>query len=282
MRVLTPTTADDAVRMLAECAHDAGAPATVMNGGTDLMVEWPLHLERHTGTYVDLSAIAELRLHRWTDDALIIGGTTTYWDLVRDERAGDEFPVLIRAARQVGAVQIQARGTWAGNIVNASPAADGVPALMAYDAEVILRGPAGERAVRLDEFYLGYKKMRMEPGDLVVAIRVPRIPRGVAIFEKVGSRKAQAITKVGLAITHADDAGWRVVANSVAETVRRCRAIEGMLEGRVPVGGAGDFYGAIDRDVKPIDDIRSTAAYRRSVMARLLYQDLRQICDWIT
>lgn len=282
MRVLTPTTTDDALRMLAECAQDAGAPATVMNGGTDLMVEWPLHLERHAGTYLDLSAIGELRPHRWTDDALVIGGTTTYWDLVRDGRAWDEFPVLIHAARQVGAVQIQARGTWAGNIVNASPAADGVPALMAYDAEVVLRGASGERVVRLDEFYLGYKKMRMEPGELVVAIRLARVPRDVAIFEKVGSRKAQAITKVGLAITHGEEVGWRVVANSVAETVRRCRAVEGMLEGRAPVGGAGDFYGAIDRDVKPIDDIRSTASYRRSVMARLLYQDLRQVCEWIT
>ena len=282
MRVLTPTSADEAVRMLTE-----NGPATVMNGGTDLLVEWPLHLERHTGTYLDLSAVADLRAHRWDDDALVIGGTTTSWDLIRDGRVWDEFPVLIHAARQVGAVQIQSRGTWAGNIVNASPAADGVPALMAYDAEVILRGASGERSVPLDDFYLAYKKMRMEPGDLVVAIRVPRRPRDLAIFEKVGSRKAQAITKIGLAITHSnepapDGGGWRVVANSVAETVRRCRAVEAMLESRIPVASAAGFHEAIDKDVTPIDDIRSTATYRRNVMARLLYQDLRQVCDWIT
>lgn len=278
MRVLLPESVDEALGMLASAD---GAGATPMSGGTDLLVEWPLHLERHDATYVDLSGLAELRPHQWTDDELIIGGTTTYWDLIQDPRVWGEFPILIHAARQVGAIQIQARGTWSGNIVNASPAADGVPALMAHDAIVVLRSRAGQQEVRLDEFYLGYKKMKRTPDQLITAIRVPRRKHDFQVFEKVGSRKAQAITKVGLAIVHSPDGGWRVVANSVAETIRRCRAVEHMLEQKAPVKSPADFYPAIDRDVKPIDDIRSTAGYRRSVMARLLYHDLRPVCDWI-
>lgn len=278
MRVLLPDTLDDALAML---ASKDGAGAIPMSGGTDLLVEWPLHPERHDKTYLDLSALAELRPHRWTDSELILGGATTYWDLITDPRAREEFPILIDAARQVGAIQIQSRGTWAGNIVNASPAADGVPALMAHDAIVVLRSASGESEVRLDEFYLGYKKMKRTPDQLITAIRIPRRAHDFHVFEKVGSRKAQAITKVGLAILHSDGAGWRVVANSVAETIRRCPAIEQMLEDKAPVKSPSDFLPAIDRDVTPIDDIRSTATYRRTVMARLLYHDLRPVCDWI-
>ncbi|MGH7675383.1 MAG: hypothetical protein ACREMV_08935, partial [Gemmatimonadales bacterium] len=99
----------------------------------------------------------------------------------------------------------------------------------------------------------------------------------VAIFEKVGSRRAQAIAKVGLALTDSA-AGWRVVAASMAPTVRRCAALEGLLTAGTPVRSPDDFEGAIARDVAPIDDIRSSAEYRRRVMARLLYHDLRGVC----
>jgi CO/xanthine dehydrogenase FAD-binding subunit len=193
--------------------------------------------------------------------------------VIRDRRAAAEFPLLVAAAREVGAVQIQARGTWAGNIVNASPAADGVPALMAYDAVVVLESRAGT-TVRLDRFYTGYKQMRRRPDQLVTAIRVPRAARDVQAFEKVGTRRAQAIAKVGLAATRGPG-GWRVVAWSVAPTVRRCPAFERLLADRTPIGGPDDLLAAIDQDVTPIDDIRSTAEYRRHTLARVLHHTLR-------
>lgn len=247
-------------------------------GGTDLLVHWPARAADDATVYVDLSGVAELKPHRWSADALILNGLTTYWDIIRDERARAEFPLLVAAARQVGAVQIQARGTWAGNIVNASPAADGVPALMAYDAVVVLESVAGRQEVPLDRLYLGYKQLRRRPDQLVVAVRVPRRPHRVAIFEKVGSRRAQAIAKVGLAITDSA-AGWRVVAASMAPTVRRCPALERLLAAGTPVRSPGDLRDAIARDVAPIDDMRSSAEYRRTVMARLLYHDLRGVCE---
>ncbi len=269
MNVLLPARGAEALAMLGDAPD-----AIPLAGGTDLLVHWPTRVTEHDRTYLDLSGVSELRPLRWTDEALVLGALTTYWDVVRDPRAARELPLLAAAARQVGAIQIQARGTWAGNIVNASPAADGVPALMAYDAVVVLESRGAIEEVPLDRFYTGYKTMRRRPDQIVTAIRVPRAARDVHLFEKVGSRRAQAIAKVGLAATRGA-AGWRVVAVSVAPTVRRCAAVERLLEAETPITAADELLGAIDQDVAPIDDMRSSAAYRRRVMARVLYHGLR-------
>ena len=269
MTVLIPSSRGEALALLAE--HPDAVP---MAGGTDLLVHWPAHVERHDRSYLDLSGIADLRPHRWTRDALVLGGLTTYWDVIADPHAASEFPVLVAAAREIGAVQIQTRGTWAGNIVNGSPAADGVPALMAYDAVVVLESREGPDEVPLDRFYTGYKTMRRRPDQLVTGIRVPRATRDVHVFEKIGTRRAQAIAKVGLAVTHGP-AGWRVVASSVAPTVRRCPSVERLLSDGTAVGKAEDLIPVLDSDVAPIDDLRSTAAYRRHTLARVLFHALR-------
>ncbi len=272
--MLFPADVATACEMLAD--HGDAVP---MAGGTDLLVNWPERIEQRTVTFVDLWKLDALRTMRWSEGELVLGALATYWDVVMDRRAWAEFPLLIQAARQVGAIQIQARGTWAGNIVNASPAADGVPVLMAYDAIVVLQGQEGTREVPLADFYLGYKELRRRRDELVTAIRLPRRSYDYQIFEKVGSRRAQAITKVGVAITRSDG-DWRVVANSVAPTVHRCAAIEKLLAERRAVSGPDDLIPAIRADVSPIDDIRSTAAYREQVMARLLYYDLKEVCDF--
>lgn len=269
MPVLTAESVEEACGLLAR--HEGLVP---MAGGTDLLVHWPQNHDAHSRTYLDLSPLDELKPLSWTDDALVLGGLTTYWDVIRDERARAEFPLLIEAGRQVGAVQIQARGTWAGNIVNASPAADGVPVLMAYDAVVELVSSSGTEEVALADFYLGYKQMRRRGDQLIRSIRLPRREHDIEVFEKVGSRRAQAITKIGVAVAHSS-AGWRVVANSMAPTVCRCPAIEKILEDGVSVGSPEDLTEAIRQDVSPIDDIRSTAVYRERVMARVLYYTLQ-------
>jgi len=271
-----PETLAEAVDALAELE----GRAVPIAGGTDLLVHWPERLADRSATYLDLSKCEEMRAHVWSDDALVLGGLTTFWDIVRDKRARAELGLLVDAARTVGAVQIQSRGTWAGNIVNASPAADGVPALMALDATVELTSAGGTEQVRLDEFYLGYKQMRRRPDQLVTRISVPRWAYSVQRFVKVGSRRAQAITKVGVAVARSGE-GWRVVANSMAPTVRRCPAIERMLEDQVPVSGPAGFEEAICSDLSPIGDIRSTEAYRRGVMARVLFHELSPICGWV-
>jgi len=269
VKLLQPRTTAEALAMLAERPD-----AIPIAGGTDLLVFWPTRITEHDRCYVDLSGIAELRGARWTDGQLVLGALATYWEVITDARATRELPLLARAARQVGAVQIQARGTWAGNIANASPAADGVPVLMAYDAIVVLESLRGREDVPLADFYQGYKQMRRRPDQLVVEVRIPRRPYAVQWFEKVGSRRAQAIAKVGLAVVRGDQ-GWRVVAASMAPTVRRCPALERRLADATPLRSPDDLLPAIAQDVSPIDDIRSTAEYRRHVMARILYYRLQ-------
>ncbi len=272
MSVSFPASVPDALAILAERPE-----AVPVAGGTDLLVHWPARVAEYERDYVDLSGIAELKAIAFRNGELLLGALATYWDVMHAGRMREGFPLLVAAARQVGAVQIQARGTWGGNIANASPAADGVPVLMAYDAVVVLESATGGREeVPLDRFYTGYKEMRRRPDQLVVAIRIPWRAHDVAIFEKVGGRRAQAIAKVGLAIAHSA-AGWRVVAASVAPTVRRCPAIERLLENGTAVRGPDDLLPAIARDVAPIDDLRSTAEYRKRVLARLLYYDLRGV-----
>lgn len=252
-------------------ADNAGA--VPFAGGTDLLVNWPEHVEAHDRTYVDLSGLAELRPIRWTEDELILGAGTTYWDVIRDARAGSAFPLLIEAARQVGAIQIQARGTWAGNIANASPAADGVPVLMAYDAVVVLASRDGTESIPLDEFYLGYKQTRRRPEQIITRIRMPLREYSFQAFHKIGTRRAQAIARVGLAITRCGDA-WRVVASSAAPTICRCPSVERFLQEQRRVNGPDDLLGPLGADLSPIDDLRSTADYRLRVLARLLSHEV--------
>jgi len=224
VKLFQPATLAQALEIL------AGEHGVVpMAGATDLLVHWPTRPAEHDKRYLDLSGLAELRGVRWTDRELQLGALATYWDVIADQQAVRELPLLVQAARLVGAIQIQARGTWAGNIVNASPAADGVPVLMAYDASVVLQSVRGREEVPLAELYRGYKQLRKTDDQLVVAIRVPRRSYTVQQFHKVGSRRAQAIAKVGLALTRSTE-GWRVVAASMAPTIRRCPALERLLE----------------------------------------------------
>jgi CO/xanthine dehydrogenase FAD-binding subunit len=272
MSILLPETISEACHLLA--THHGAIPVA---GGTDLFVHWPQKIEDRGKTFLDLSGIEELKGHRWTGDELILGALSTFWDIIKDLRAQIELPLLLGAARQVGAIQIQTRGTWAGNIMNASPAADGVAVLMAYDAVVRLQSQAGTEEIPLSEFYLGYKAMRRDPGQVLTEIRVPRRGYDFQMFEKVGARAAQAITKVGVAVTRRGEE-WRVVANSVAPTVCRCPTLESFLATGQPVRGPHDLVVPLRDDVAPIDDIRSTARYRETVLARLLYFGLRDEC----
>lgn len=270
MQVLAPRRFAEA---LAAKAQDP--LALPLAGGTDLLVHWPQRADLHERSYIDLSRLSsELRPLRWEGDELVLGALTTYWDVIRNARAHAALPLLERAARQVGAVQIQTRGTWAGNIANASPAADGVSVLMAYDARVVLSSAAvGDQVVPLSDFYTGYKRMRLQPDQLIREIRLPLRRHDVEVYQKIGARCAQAITKVGLTLTHSD-VGWRVVATSMSPTVKRCTALEALLEQGCRPATPAELWPIAQKDVKPIDDIRSTAAYRERVFCRLLFHAL--------
>ena len=270
MRILRPGTLKEAYQMLAE----GGGKLTPIAGGTDLMVSWN-HRAKDGLTLMDLSLLCSKLGTLWlTETSLELGALATYWDVISSPAVSAAFPLLREAGLQVGAVQIQTRGTWAGNIGNGSPAADGVPVLMAYDAEVVLGSREGERTVPLAEYWTGYKQTVKRPEELIIAIRLPRRAREVQWWEKVGSRAAQAITKVGVAVVK-DTAGWRVAANSVAPYVKRCRALEQALDAGASFDSPEAIGELLSRDIAPIDDIRSTAIYRAAVLSRVLFHGLR-------
>ena len=216
---------------------------------------------------VDIWALDELRGIEEHDGALTLGALTTYSDLIRSPLVARRLPMLVEASRQVGGVQIQNRGTLGGNLANASPAGDSLPPLAAADAVVVLRDEDGERRVPVTEFFTGYRATVMRPDELIVAVEVPRV-EGRQWFRKVGTRAAQAISKVVVAAVRAPDgAAPRVALGSVAPTVVRASATE-----RALAGGAGveEAAAILASEIVPIDDLRSTADYRRRVSANLL------------
>ena len=250
-------------------------------GGTDLMVELEAGVLPR-GRFLDIRSLDVLRGVELDGDSFRIGALSTYSDVREDPRLGAELPNLVRAARLSGALAIQNRGTIGGNIVNASPAADTPPALLAYGAEVELQSAAALRRVAYEHFHTGYKLHALRPDELLRAVCLPRPAPGTRHFyRKVGTRAAQAISKVTLAAAAELDgeriAACRIGLGSVAPTVVRARGTEAVL-----VGAALDdpelerrAREAVVAEIAPIDDDRSTAAYRRGVSANLVGALLR-------
>jgi CO/xanthine dehydrogenase FAD-binding subunit len=264
-------TLDDALTLL---AHDPPLWRPFA-GGTDLMVLLAAGTLTHQ-QFVSIWGIAELRRISTTPDAVAIGGLATFTDLLRSDLIRAEFPLLHQAAGEIGSVANQNRATLAGNIANASPAADAPPALLVYDAELELASVRGRRRVSYEAFHRGYKQMDLGHDELIVAIRLPRrSDRRVQYYRKVGARRAQAIAKVCFAgaaeMRNGRPADLRLAFGSVAPTVIRATQTEAALRGvdltRESIDSAIESLAA---DLSPIDDIRSTARYRHRVAANLL------------
>jgi CO/xanthine dehydrogenase FAD-binding subunit len=173
--------------------------------------------------------------------------------------------MLIEAARQVGGVQIQNRGTLGGNVANGSPAGDTLPVLAASDAVVVLRSVDSERRIPLTSFYTGYRASVMRADELIVAVEIPRVA-GAQWFRKVGTRAAQAISKVVVAAVRGGVAP-RIAVGSIAPTVVRLTATERALASGAPID---DAMAILRTEVRPIDDLRSTAEYRKRVTENLV------------
>ena len=274
-RVIRPTSLPDALARLA--ADPALRPIA---GGTDVMVEQVAGAASPRRTLLDLWELDELRGIEVAHDELVLGAMTTWEDLRSSQLVHHALPVLAEAAASVGAVQVRNRGTIGGNCITASPAGDLLPVLLATDARLEVAGPLGTRSIPADQFWTAYRETALAAGELLVAVRIPLVPGRRVRFRKVGTRRALAIAKVLMAVAWQDqDLGggvgpWqdvRVALGSVAPTPVRARRTEAVLEGRVPDPGLAAAAAAIVRDeITPIDDIRSTADYRRAVTGRIL------------
>jgi len=254
-------------------------------GGTDLMVQITGELGPPPERVLDLWRLDELRGIAHESDALVLGALTTYTDLRRSDVCQEHLPALVAAAATIGAAQIQNRGTIGGNIVNASPAGDTLPVLLATDAEIVLGSVSGERTVAAADFWTGYRQTARRPDELVVRVRIPVPPGRQVRFPKVGTRRAQAISKIVIALSWRPDAGvWRdvrVALGSIAATPVRARETERVLEGAAAGSESADHGAAtIAQEIHPIDDVRSTADYRRVVTARVLHRLLREAGGW--
>lgn len=283
MTVLVPTSLDEVLSGLAEHAD-----ATLLAGGTDMMVEvneghrrfpWP----DHGVTVIALNRVAELT--RWTFDpqarTLTLGAGVT-WSEIEDAPLRDLVPALAEAARTVGSPQIRHAGTVGGNLATCSPAGDGLPVLAALDAEIALVSATGRRALPVAEFMVGVKRTALLPGELIESITVPLLD-GWQGYSKVGVRNAMVIATASACVaTDVAQRSVRIALGSVAPTIIRCPEAEAHAIAHVDwdtrsvdAEVALEFGRLAAAASRPIDDHRSTAAYRRhavGVMAQRLLQ----------
>ena len=271
-----PATVDEALQLLAE----PRSSWRVLAGGTDLLTRYEHHLDE-VGL-LDLGGLDELHKVGETADGVQIGALTRFTEIIQSPVMQHWAPALITAARRVGGVQIQNMGTIGGNLANASPAADSVPPLFALDARLVLRSLRGERTVPVSEFALGPGRTVLAPDELLVEIVVPKqqaAGRRIMFFEKVGPRRAQAIAKASVAFCGWLDDGRlhdaRIALGAVASTVVSApKAASLLMSGpfdEALILRAADMAAG---ECSPIDDIRSTAGYRRRLVRGLVVRNL--------
>jgi CO/xanthine dehydrogenase FAD-binding subunit len=264
---------------------------TPIAGGTELMVALSAGRLAQRNL-LSINHLRELRFITTTPTDITIGSGTTFTDIRYSAAIAENFPLLAQAASWTGSIANQNRGTLGGNIVNASPAADSPPALLAYDATLTLISASGTRTMPYRMFHLGYKKTALAPDELLYSISIPRKFAAYQTYaRKVGTRNAQAISKVALAclalISEDEERriqDIRIGAASLRETPARCAAVEqALLNQTLTAETLPDLIAAaraaLATEARPIDDIRSTAKYRSVVVANLLEEFLRQLVN---
>jgi CO/xanthine dehydrogenase FAD-binding subunit len=278
--LIAPTSLDAVLQILA----DSPDRYTPIAGGTELMVGLAAGRLR-AKKLISLWNLEELRFIEATPDAIVIGAGTTFTDIRKHPVIAGEFSILSEAASWTGSVANQNRGTLGGNIVNASPAADSPPVLLAYDADLTLISTRGPRTLPYRDFHLAYKETALESDELLHSITISRNLKGYKTYiRKVGPRNAQAISKVAIAALarmnkdHIEDI--RIGAASLREYPARLTATEQSLIGKtITPGTVAAARTAILSEVRPIDDIRSTAKYRATVAANLLEEFLHTLSE---
>ena len=273
----TPTNLAEALYLLGSSAQDWRPFA----GGTDLMVLLEAG-NLPVGRYLSLWHLQELRGIQVTSQHLTLGSLTTFAELQGHPTLQQEYSLLCQAASVTGAVAIQNRATLGGNIANASPAADSPPALLVYDADVELLSASGNRWLPYHAFHTGYKKTQLQSGELISRVRLPRsLWTWKECYRKVGTRKAQAISKVCFAarmrVEDGTVADIRIALGSVAPVPLRCFQTEALLRrAKVNTATVKAAREMLSAELSPIDDFRSTHAYRHTVAGNLLEKFLAE------
>jgi CO/xanthine dehydrogenase FAD-binding subunit len=278
LEVVRPRSLEHALALLHESQD--GERLVPLAGGTDLYVS--LNAGVVPGKrFLDLSGLRELRGVRKRDGGLALGALTTFSEIREHPGVRRRYPALAAAAAEIGAWQIQNRATLGGNIANASPAGDSLPVLLAFEAVVRARSVRGPRDLPFTGLFRGYRDLALEPDELITAVSLPPPGRALHFFRKVGTRRAQSISKVvfcgllGLGRDGRVDL-VRIALGSVAPVTLRARRAEQVLLGvRPSAAAAAAARAALLEDIAPIDDIRSDRDYRLLVSGNVLEQFLR-------
>jgi xanthine dehydrogenase FAD-binding subunit len=262
-------------KTLAEAREALALAATKVAGATDLLV-----IDHATGrqheSVLNVLGIAELQGIRVEADQLSIGAASTFTQIRRSPEVAKHAPLLAEAAATIGAAQIQNRATIGGNIANASPAGDSLPALLALGAMIVVSGTREQRLVPYNAFHTGYRKTVLGADELIERVLIPLPSPAVQVFRKVGTRAAQAISKVvvGFASDRLDHhvlANARLAMGSVAATPVRLHEVEVLIEDNPLTVELADRAAAlVEKTIWPIDDVRSTAEYRRHVAGQVV------------
>jgi carbon-monoxide dehydrogenase medium subunit len=277
---LQPASLDEALDLLVEYA----GRARVVAGGTDVVVELSRDV-RPTDTLIDITRLGELKYVREEDGELRLGGLVTHNDVLATPPCVKRALPLAQACAEVGAPQIRARATVAGNLITASPANDTIPPLLALDAAVVLVSRDGERVVPLRDFYPGFRQTALRPDELLGEIRIPAMSTNTrCLFVKLALRQAQAISVIDFALVITLDGGRvtaaRIALGSLAPTVVRAPSAEVFLAGkRLDAATCAEAGRMAVADAAPIDDLRGSARYRRATLATLVADGLTRIAE---
>jgi xanthine dehydrogenase small subunit len=268
-----------------------GEETVLVAGGTDWVVAQrlaPLSLGGELPLVLDISRVPELLGVRIAAERAAIGAAATYFELRHHPALARRVPMLTAMARDVGALQIQARGTLGGNLATASPAADGSAALMALDADVVVASVHGERRIPIGRWFTGYRRTARTADEIIVRIEFTLPKTGAhQLWRKVGTRAAQSISKVALAAVGEYERGRCVRVGlgmgSVAPVTVALPAVRALAVSPGPLAVPDDVLDeAVRRDISPIDDVRSTAAYRAHVASALVrgfFRTLRPVSN---
>jgi len=253
----------------------------VLAGGTDLIAQKNSGLIDLHGV-VDISGVDELKVIKEEGKTIEIGALATHADILKNEAVLKYLPLLAQACSTIGAAQIQNRGTIGGNIMNASPAGDTPPVLMVYESDFMLRDLKSERWVPSRDFFTAYRQTAKRPDELLTRIRLKKAnpTEEKTAFYKIGTRRAQAISKIVMAvrgrISHGGIEWINIALGSVAPTVVRANGTEALLKGKVITQALIEkARRSLHDEFHPIDDVRSTADYRRFVCGSLIAKFLR-------
>ena len=252
---------------------------SILAGGTDLIPKWENNLNAKPHILIDIKKLGDYSGIREKDNKIIIGALTTIQEIKNSPLLQNEFPALTDAAGQFAGVQIRHRATIGGNICNASPAGDLIPGLYAHEAELYLLGPGGRRSLPISQWMVGPGKTVLEKDEIVSEIHIQRTNEK-SLFYKLGLRQSMAIAVINFAIAYSKDSdnaftSLNISAGSVAPTVVYLRSFADAILQNVSLEKALPL---VDEDISPIDDIRATANYRRTVLKNVLKYTFRHEC----